>query len=43
MEDLEKIKSDYKKDINPSGEVPTLLYKGKDKIFESEICSGFIE
>lgn len=39
--DLLKIKEDYKKTVNASGEVPTLVYNGTP-IAEADVCAEFI-
>jgi len=39
--DVLKIKEDYKKNVNPTGEVPTLVFNGTP-IAEADVCAEFI-
>eukprot|EP00656_Telonema_subtile_P017687 TRINITY_DN19531_c0_g1_i2.p1 TRINITY_DN19531_c0_g1~~TRINITY_DN19531_c0_g1_i2.p1 ORF type:complete len:264 (+),score=74.80 TRINITY_DN19531_c0_g1_i2:79-870(+) len=43
LEDLQTIKSDYKRDINPSGEVPTVVAPCGGVVFESEIAAEYLD
>lgn len=40
--DITQIKEDYKRDVNPTGEVPTLQISG-ETVFEADVISEFLE
>eukprot|EP00927_Polykrikos_kofoidii_P057667 TRINITY_DN5182_c0_g1_i1.p1 TRINITY_DN5182_c0_g1~~TRINITY_DN5182_c0_g1_i1.p1 ORF type:complete len:249 (+),score=47.11 TRINITY_DN5182_c0_g1_i1:73-819(+) len=43
MDELTELKEAYKKDINASGEVPTVVTSSGDIVMESEICAEYID
>jgi len=43
VEELQSIKSEYKRDLNPSGEVPTVVAPCGAIVCESEICAEYLD